>query len=585
MPVTFHERSIAVEKILALSWWNRIEPRPRAPEVADTVAARVRDPLWMLTRQWQLGEFQGEDAASPAWTQLRARTTSFVGWRPRVISGPAPALNPISTALEELVETEGFSADIALLAESGLVFGRLLLDEGLTPAQRDKIIDAFRSEFPLDVSAVDPADTDAHRLAALCDGRSVDGIAIAATGPSAALMAHSDVAPFSSAVTAAVGTLRDELAETLGSIGADTGTAWRIDRQEYDVEIVAGRPGGSAMSLRATPDRDATFEWFTMDLVSRAEVATPPPAETTIKTSLLPTFVRFRGMPNHRWWDFERGSSDYGAVVPDRRDLAKLLVADFMLVHGNDYFVVPFDQEVGTVARIDELLVHDVFGGITIVDRADAEARPAGERWTCFSIATADQDGAPADFFLVPPSAGTARISSEAIEDLRFVRDEQANMVWAIELVTEGAAGRPWSGRQRHVASTQGEPAEVVPVTTAPLYYRLQSFVPWHWLPMVPIKINATTGEIVLERGQMVRPDGVTSPAPAGRLLRGAVPYRVREEVVPRTGLKVTREAVRSRWLAGETHLWIARRKTAGRGEGSSGLRYDEARRTPPPAP
>jgi len=228
--------------------------------------------------------------------------------------------------------------------------------------------------------------------------------------------------------------------------------------------------------------------------------------------------------------------------------------------------------------------VHDVFGGITLIDRADAGQAPADARWTCFSTSIADQDGAPADFFLLPPSAGSARVASQPIEDVRFVRDEQANLVWAIEYMTAGGDGRAWAGRQRHVASTLDEPKEIVPVTAAPLYYRLQSFVPWHWFPMLPVKLDVFSGEIALERGQMVRPDGVTSPAPIGRLLEG-VPYRVREESVPRTGVKVTREVVRSRWRLGDTHLWIARRKTAGRGEGSSGLRYDEARATPPPAP
>jgi hypothetical protein len=338
------------------------------------------------------------------------------------------------------------------------------------------------------------------------------------------------------------------------------------------------------MLLAARPDRDATFEWFTMDLVSRDEA--PPdvdggaPAPSAIAASRLPTFVRFRGMPNHRWWDFERGSSDFGSVVPDRRDLAKLLVVDFMLIHSNDWFVIPFDQPVGTAARIDELVVNDVFGGLTFVERADAAPAPPDARWTCFSIATAE--GGLADFFLVPPSASAARLVGEAIEDVRFVRDEQANLVWAIEQMTEGGDGRPWLGRERHVAAIRREPKEVVPVTTAPLLYRLQSFVPWHWFPMLPVLVNPVTGDTVLERGQMVRPDGVTSPLPIGRLLRAppdGEPYRVREETVPRTGVKVIREVVRSRSLLGETHLWIARRKLPGRGEGSSGLRYDEARR------
>jgi hypothetical protein len=46
--------------------WNRLEPSPRENSLTEGTAARVRDPLWMLTRQWQLGEFTGEDAGSAA---------------------------------------------------------------------------------------------------------------------------------------------------------------------------------------------------------------------------------------------------------------------------------------------------------------------------------------------------------------------------------------------------------------------------------------------------------------------------------------------------------------------------------------
>lgn len=587
--------SVAVDRInaikaqLAVCWWNRIEPRPRATEVADTVAAKVRDPLWMLTRQWQFGEFEGEDAASPAWIQVRARTAAFSGWRTRPESGPPPALQPITAPLEELVETEGFKPDLAVQAELGFAFSQLLLDQGLTAGQKDAVLEEVRIAFPLDVSHVEAVDENTSRFLSVCDGRALDGAGLARDGASPALLAKPAVAPFATEVTNAVKALQDEIASTYGAVSSDIGGSWHTDRLEYDVDVVSGHPDGGSMLLRANPDRDATFEWFTMDYVSRAELPLPEGGEaevaTTVSTSRLPAFVRFRGMPNHRWWDFERGTSDFGAVIPDKRDLAKLLVMDFMLIHGNDYFAIPLDQPVGTASKIEELLVHDVFGGVTLVDRADAGPAEAGARWTCFSTAMAAQDGAPADFFLLPPSAGTARVSSEAVEDVRFVRDEQANLVWAIEFLTQGGDGGPWPGRQRHVASTQNEPKEVVPATTAPLYYRLQSFVPWHWFPMLPVKIDEVTGATVLERGQMVRPDGVTSPVPYGRILDTAPPpYQVREETVSRAGLKVTREIVRSRWLSGETHLWIARRKSAGRGEGSSGLRYDEARVTPPPS-
>ena len=581
----------AIRKLIALTWWNRIEPRPRSPEVAETLAAKVRDPLWMLTRQWQFGEFQGEDAGSPAWVQLRGQTTPFIGWRPRVEQGSTLSLHPITAPLEELVETEGFGADLATQAEWGDAYSSLLEDQGLTSAQRAAVLGAVREEFPLDRSGLDPADARGARFLSVCEGRAVNGIALATQGATPALLAKPAIVPLVAEVQAAIAALQEEIARSLGQIGPDAGSSWRRDRLEYDVETVAGRPTGGTMLFQATPDRDATFEWFTMDLVSRVESPGVPdgmvePVPDSVSVSRLPTFVRFRGMPNHRWWDFERGSSDFGSVIPDKRDLAKLLMMDFMLIHGNDYFVVPFDVSVGSVARIEELLVHDVFGGITLVDRADAAPSAPNARWTCFSTSIADQDGRPADFLILPPSASSARLTGDQIEDVRFVRDEQANMVWAIEQTTEGGDGRAWPGRERHVASTTGEPPEIVPVTSAPLLYRLQSFVPWHWFPMLPVSLDQFTGETALERGQMIRPDGITSPAPIGRLLQAppAAPYRVREETVPRTGVKVVREVARSRWLLGETYLWIARRKSAGRGEGSSGLRYDEAKRLPPAA-
>jgi hypothetical protein len=37
----------------------------------------------------------------------------------------------------------------------------------------------------------------------------------------------------------------------------------------------------------------------------------------------------------------------------------------------------------------------------------------------------------------------------------------------------------------------------------------------------------------------------------------------------------VTRSYRYARWTDGSTHLWVSRRKQPGRGEGSSGLRFD----------
>jgi hypothetical protein len=45
--------------------WTRLEPQSVTGDPLPGLEARVHDPLWLLGRQWQVGEFQGEDAGSP----------------------------------------------------------------------------------------------------------------------------------------------------------------------------------------------------------------------------------------------------------------------------------------------------------------------------------------------------------------------------------------------------------------------------------------------------------------------------------------------------------------------------------------
>ena len=55
-------------------FWNRLEGRPRRDDFSRALRAELRDPLWLLTRQWQTGEFIGEDAGSPVTAKIAWRT-------------------------------------------------------------------------------------------------------------------------------------------------------------------------------------------------------------------------------------------------------------------------------------------------------------------------------------------------------------------------------------------------------------------------------------------------------------------------------------------------------------------------------
>src|SRR6266542_2263480 len=66
----------------AITTWNRLESRPRSQNFERALRAEVRDALWMLTKQWQMGEFRGSDAGSPVFAKLQLQTTRLTKYRP-----------------------------------------------------------------------------------------------------------------------------------------------------------------------------------------------------------------------------------------------------------------------------------------------------------------------------------------------------------------------------------------------------------------------------------------------------------------------------------------------------------------------
>src|SRR5260370_18168948 len=74
----------AVEERLfpTVTAWNRLEGRPRTANFNRALKAEVHDALWMLTRQWQLAEFKGDDAGSPISTKIRMTTSRPRKYRP-----------------------------------------------------------------------------------------------------------------------------------------------------------------------------------------------------------------------------------------------------------------------------------------------------------------------------------------------------------------------------------------------------------------------------------------------------------------------------------------------------------------------
>ena len=75
----------------------------------------------------------------------------------------------------------------------------------------------------------------------------------------------------------------------------------------------------------------------------------------------------------------------------------------------------------------------------------------------------------------------------------------------------------------------------------------------------------------------MLQIDGPPTPHPAqSRALNVGADLMLYDSEVPREGVHVTQARRTSRWIDGSTFVWTAFRKQVGRGEGSSGLHFDQ---------
>jgi hypothetical protein len=170
-----------------------------------------------------------------------------------------------------------------------------------------------------------------------------------------------------------------------------------------------------------------------------------------------------------------------------------------------------------------------------------------------------------------------------------LARDEVANLVWGVEETIPGIAGNGVNGFEAgkvlssYFAANEPEPEETRVPNEAKIQYVLGTTVPENWIPFIATHQPGSNRQIRLQRGSMPRltdviPDSVITPR--GQILRVGLdnkqPYFVHEEEVPRAGVIVTRTFQRARWFDGKVFMWIGRRKETGRGEGASGLAFDQ---------
>ena len=587
--------------------WIRLEPITRSEGLEGGLRAEVHDPLWLLARQWQLGEFWGSDTGSPAHAVVQMECTPITRYSAGGITTRLQRPEP----LEMLVEREPVRDDSvrrpALAAEAGLHLLRLLDPTGAAGYRA-----ALIKNFPLRPQTPSaPPDSDTQRFLGVMAGRVPDGALLAAvvravrtpltlTTLNEQLRTRvSEAMPVWQAWLTTVPTADRRRVDRqvvnwlawYDSLFSEpnpvrSASAWVPDRLEYAAAVAAhGREGEIVLSMPEYTDGD--LDWFSFDVLTggtlgadRSDLAKWPwvdPEGESVRRTVIPALVRFPGMPASRYWEFEDARVDFGAVAVGAQQLAHLLLVEFALIYGDDWFIIPVDLPVGSLARIQWVVVTDTFGGRTLVPSARAVDRKVhGDSlpWDMFGLAADRRRVAGAsqvapDALFLPPTLGTS-LHGPVLEDILLMRDEMANMVWAVERVIESPIGRPFDRVEASNRARQAEPDGAASLNggAATLRYHLATNVPDHWLPLLPERISPNAPAIRFRLGNQ----------PLGRLLAPPPinpPLRVQDEEIPREGARVTRAYQYARWIDGQTYVWMGRRKGVGRGEGSSGLRFD----------
>jgi hypothetical protein len=282
-------------------------------------------------------------------------------------------------------------------------------------------------------------------------------------------------------------------------------------------------------------------------------------------------------MPADLWWEFEDRQVDFGAVATAPDDLVSLVLIEFALIYGNDWFIIPVELGVGSLTRVRSLTVTNSFGEQVTIP-AFTPPGALSNAWRAFSLSV-DQRfptstiGVPPgqDMLFLPPALGPS-LNGQPVEKLWLLRDEMANLAWGVERVIQSRSGVRLD--RRDVYNRRPETAPPASSAGNQLTYRLTTEVPDFWIPLVPVP-RPNNGGLRLQRGALARTGGAGPATAQGRMLGVPGPLLLFDEEVPRAGAYVTAAYQYARWIDGSTHLWLGRRKTAGRSQGSSGLRYD----------
>jgi hypothetical protein len=536
---------------------HRLEPRPsHRTDLQRGFMAQIADPAWFVGRQWQMGEHQGANAASPVLAYVTygrrplqptpGRAALLPGHRVDVEPADAPPLAPA----EAMIEGES--------------------DDWWTLGRRVRI--GLTARAAVDALVMTSERRAAFRLPDLPEpyaefSGGYDGLELYRGYRAGDLMVDADL------FDAVPGDRRDD-----HWLPAD------LKYGRVDFPCDSGAPSNHPDSPHLTVlDHDGgDVEWWSADAAGDWSAPIPEPLRRSMHEVQLARFT-YPGAPHPRWWQIEDARVDIGGLPPDRSHFASLLLLDLVLSHSDDWFTLALEAQVGDVVTIEDLVVVDLFRDEYSWTTHAALRSPAD--WSLFRVAGLDS----ASLVLWPSVA--VPIVGEALEEVALGVDEDANLMWAVEERAEGLRLTSIDLAPPDDPAVEPHPSPDVAAATTYLY-RPSTSVPHLWHPYV---LREVAGRRTFVQGRLRQytvasphGDDRLAPEPVAQLLKDAARvdgdpmHQIAPAVVPPHGLRLDRRYVLARQTNGTPVLWVQRQRLPLLSPPTSGLRFDVMRPVSP---
>lgn len=604
---------------LGIRTYKRLETRTRKENPKEALSFGIYDPLWMLTRQWQFGEFKGDDGGSAIWAKIKIKHQNITS----VYNDQHQTQLKQNDALEYFVERQNPAITTETRIEAAHYFLKSL-NYSSYHSYFEEIKEDILSKFKLhseEETYSEQSNKDRLKTIEIDKNENLK-MYRKAFGKSAfdGFELYKDLNSSMNIFIIVEQKLPSKALAAFKKISAEYVTwfsdnylpvkaeenFWSDESLSYHLNLTVAENEKESKKYVLSNYNSGRLAWHSFDIAEDKNNLKDPDQfkDEDIEEkyfTFIPTLAEFQGAPNKRLWAFEDAKVNLGTMDLERSDLATALVLQYVTMYGNDWLITPLELKSGRASQVEGILVTDVFGTRYFIDRPAGETSNVDSRitqkWEMFTISKENtylkRDFTTDGALFYPPSFMRTE-ESDPIEEIQFLRDEMSNMIWAVETKINDDCGGVLEGdvygaEIESEINQLNEKQHITPVE-ADFSFLFQNSVPLNWIPFSPVRID-TEGitknrEIQMQRSTMpVFFENEFIPIrPHTKLLRKGIDEKdrvkahffINEEEILGIGTKLHLNYQRTRWFNGKTYNWIGTKKEINKTQAYSGLSFDE---------